>query len=172
MKTTVLFRMMVLVAMVVAGIANTEMKAQDNNFITNEEKVDDLVVSKVIYRLDGSLYRHMKYDFTYDDQKRVTAKEAFKWDSSTEKWIPYFKIDYTYSSNEITLVYARWNNSHRAYDDSVEKSVYELNDANMPIAYMNYKWNDYKWIEESAGNWAMNIQIPVTDEADLLLAGR
>ena len=142
MKTTVLFRMMVLVAMVVAGIANTELKAQDNNFITNEEKVDDLVVSKVIYRLDGSLYRHMKYDFTYDDQKRVTAKEAFKWDSSTEKWIPYFKIDYTYSSNE------------------------------MPIAYMNYKWNDYKWIEESAGNWAMNIQIPVTDEADLLLAGR
>ena len=108
MKTTVLFRMMVLVAMVVAGIANTELKAQDNNFITNEEKVDDLVVSKVIYRLDGSLYRHMKYDFTYDDQKRVTAKEAFKWDSSTEKWIPYFKIDYTYSSNEITLVYARW----------------------------------------------------------------
>ena len=161
MKTTVLFRMMVLVAMVVAGIANTELKAQDNNFITNEEKVDDLVVSKVIYRLDGSLYRH-----------RVTAKEAFKWDSSTEKWIPYFKIDYTYSSNEITLVYARWNNSHRAYDDSVEKSVYELNDANMPIAYMNYKWNDYKWIEESAGNWAMNIQTPVTDEADLLLAGR
>ena len=55
---------------------------------------------------------------------------------------------------------------------SVEKSVYELNDANMPIAYMNYKWNDYKWIEESAGNWAMNIQTPVTDEADLLLAGR
>ena len=50
MKTTVLFRMMVLVAMVVAGIANTELKAQDNNFITNEEKVDDLVVSKVIYR--------------------------------------------------------------------------------------------------------------------------
>ena len=151
MKTTVLFRMIVLVAMVFAGISNATVKAQNNNFITNEEKVDDLVVSKVIYRLDGSLYRHMKYDFTYDDQKRVAAKEAFKWDSSTEKWIPYFKIDYTYS---------------------VEKSVYELNDANMPIAYMNYKWNDYKWIEESAGNWAMNIQTPVTDEADLLLAGR
>ena len=45
MKTTVLFRMMVLVAMVVAGIANTELKAQDNNFITNEEKVDDKIIS-------------------------------------------------------------------------------------------------------------------------------
>lgn len=59
MKTTVLFRMIVLVAMVFAGIANTTVKAQGNNFITNEEKVDDLVVSKVIYRLDGSLYRHI-----------------------------------------------------------------------------------------------------------------
>ena len=41
MKTTVLFRMIVLVAMVFAGIANTTVKAQGNNFITNEEKVDD-----------------------------------------------------------------------------------------------------------------------------------
>ena len=45
MKTTVLFRMMVLVAMVFAGIANAELKAQNNNFITNEENVDDVVVS-------------------------------------------------------------------------------------------------------------------------------
>ena len=184
MKTTVLFRMIVLVAMVFAGIANTTVKAQVNNFlhteerkrkynnfITNEEKVDELVVSKVIYRLDGSLYRHMKYDFTYDDQKRMSSKEAFKWDASTEKWIPYFKIDYTYSSNEITLVYARWNDSHRAYDASVEKSVYELNDANMPVAYMNYKWND-KWIEESAASWAMNVSTPATNEATLLTASR
>ena len=36
MKTTVLFRMIVLVAMVFAGIANTTVKAQGNNFITNE----------------------------------------------------------------------------------------------------------------------------------------
>ena len=158
MKTTVLFRMIVLVAMVFAGISNATVKAQNNNFITNEETVGDLVVSKVIYRLDGSLYRHMKYDFTYDDQKRMATKEAFKW-------------DYTYSSNEITLVYARWNDSHRAYDAAVEKSVYELNDANMPVAYMNYKWND-KWIEESSVNWAMNVATPATNEATLLTASR
>ena len=87
MKTTVLFRMIVLVAMVFAGISNATVKAQNNNFITNEETVGDLVVSKVIYRLDGSLYRHMKYDFTYDDQKRMATKEAFKWDASTDKWL-------------------------------------------------------------------------------------
>ena len=170
MKTTALFRIIVLVAMVFTGVANANLRAQDKNFITNEEKVGDLVVSKVIYRLDGSLFRHMKYNFTYDDQKRMTSKESFKWDAVREEWAPYFKIDYTYSSNEITLVYGRWNASHKAYDASVEKSVYELNDANMPIAYMNYKWNDYKWIGESTTNWAMNILTLPANGNELLLA--
>ena len=173
MKTTALFRIIVLVAMVFTGVANANLKAQeDNKFITNEEKVGELIVSKTIYKLDGSLFRHMKYDFTYDDQKRMTSKEAFKWDAAREAWAPYFKIDYTYSTNEITLVYARWNASHKAYDTAVEKSIYELNDANMPVAYLNYKWNDYKWMETETNNWAMNILTPVANENALLLAAR
>lgn len=63
MKATVFFRMIVLAAMVVIGITNAELKAQEENFVTNEIKDGDLVTSKVIYRMDGSLYRHMKYDF-------------------------------------------------------------------------------------------------------------
>lgn len=147
MKTSVIFRAIVLAIMVVAGVVNAELKAQDTNFVTNEEKVGDLVTSKVIYRMDGALYRHMKYDFSYDDQKRMTAKEALKWDSVSEKWTPYFKITYLYSGNEITMEYARWNDNHKAYDASVEKSIYELNTKNMPVAYMNYRWNqtDKDW---------------------------
>lgn len=101
MKATVFFRMIVLAAMVVIGITNAELKAQEENFVTNEIKDGDLVTSKVIYRMDGSLYRHMKYDFSYDNQKRMTAKEAFKWDGSRDKWVPYFKITYLYGGNEI-----------------------------------------------------------------------
>jgi hypothetical protein len=41
----------------------------------------------------------------------------------------------------------------------------------MPVAYMNYKWND-KWIEESAASWAMNVSTPATNEATLLTASR
>ena len=85
MKTTVFFRMIVLVVMTITGVVNAELKAQDTNFVTNEVKEGDLVTSKVIYRMDGSLYRHMKYDFSYDDQNRMTAKEAFKWDGSHDK---------------------------------------------------------------------------------------
>ena len=45
--------------MCIRDSSNATVKAQNNNFITNEETVGDLVVSKVIYRLDGSLYRHI-----------------------------------------------------------------------------------------------------------------
>lgn len=171
MKTTVLFRMIVLVAMVFAGISNATVKAQNNNFITNEETVGDLVVSKVIYRLDGSLYRHMKYDFTYDDQKRMATKEAFKWDASTDKWLPYFKIVILILLMKSLCIRTLGMILTVLTDAAVEKSVYELNDANMPVAYMNYKWND-KWIEESSVNWAMNVATPATNEATLLTASR
>ena len=78
MKATVFFRMIVLAAMAVIGITNAELKAQEENFVTNEIKDGDLVTSKVIYRMDGSLYRHMKYDFSYDNQKRMTAKDPLR----------------------------------------------------------------------------------------------
>ena len=45
MKTTVLFRMIVLVAMVFAGISNATVKAQNNNYITNEEQIRWLSLS-------------------------------------------------------------------------------------------------------------------------------
>ena len=55
MKATVFFRMIVLAAMAVIGITNAELKAQEENFVTNEIKDGDLVTSKVIYRMDGCL---------------------------------------------------------------------------------------------------------------------
>lgn len=49
-----------------------------------------------------------------------------------------FKMTYQYGNDEITMSYARWNESHKAYDKDMKKSVYELNDENMPVAYKLY----------------------------------
>lgn len=74
----------------------------------------------------------------------------------------YFKITYLYANNEITMEYARWNESRRAYVDSVEKTVYELNEQNMPVAYMNYKWS------KSESDWTMNVVNRVDDNSNLI----
>lgn len=162
MKTTSLFKAVAFVAMVIVSVMNSEAKAQDSNFITNEEVKNELVVAKTIFKKDGAqLYRHIRYDFTYDDQNRLTGKEASKWDSTRNEWTPYFKISYQYSENEITMLYGRWNNSHKAFDSDVKKSVYELNDENIPVAYKNYKQSvensDWTMVSYNKVNFTHNL---------------
>ena len=161
MKTTVLFRTVVVAVMAVVCVANSELKAQEPSFVTNEVMNGDQVASKVVYRMDGALYRHMKYDFAYDSQNRMIAKEAMKWDAASEKWTPYFKISYAYANNEISMEYARWNAGHKEYDAAIEKSVYELNDSNMPVAYINYKWNqaDKDWSRNVANSFEKSTEL-------------
>lgn len=149
MKTTVLFRTIALMVVVLAGVTSFELKAQDN-FVTNEVKTGDLVTEKVIYKNEGALYRHLKYNYTYDGEGKMIGKEAFKWDGGREVWTPYYKVSYQYAGNEIFMEYARWNKKSKAYDLSREKNVYEWNEANMPVAYINYKW------DASKGDWRIN----------------
>ena len=137
MKTTALFRMMVLAVIIIAGTMSATVKAQNSNFVTNEEVVNNQVVSKVIYKLDGYLYNYMKYDFTYDAENRVASKEAFKWDSSKEAWMPSYKINYSYTDNEMTLAYSRWSKDNKSYDNVSEESTYRMDDNNVAIAFIS-----------------------------------
>lgn len=78
MKTTNLFKAVAFVAMVIVSIMNSEVKAQDR-FITNEEVQNDLIVAKTIFRQSGTyLYNHMRYEFTYDDENRLTNKNRLQ----------------------------------------------------------------------------------------------
>lgn len=139
MKTTGLFKAVAFVAIVIASVMNSEVKAQDN-FITNEEVKNDLVVAKTIFKQDGAyLYKHMRYEFTYDAENRMLSKTASKWNSAKEEWTPYFKMTYNYEGNEIIMSYGRWNASHKAFDKDVQKSIYEMNSQNMPVACRSYQ---------------------------------
>ena len=138
MKTTVLFRMMVLAVIIIASAMSATVKAQDSGFVTNEIVVNNQVVSKVIYKLDGYLYNHIKYDFTYDAENRVASKEALKWDSSKEAWIPSYKINYTYAGSEMTMAYSRWNKNHKSYDNVSEESIYRMNAENVAVAFISH----------------------------------
>ena len=53
MKTTSLFKAVALVAIMIASVLNSEVKAQDG-FITNQVMNGELVASKTIFKKDGS----------------------------------------------------------------------------------------------------------------------
>jgi len=102
----------------------------------------------------------MQYTFSYDDQNRLISKEASKWDGAKDEWVPYFKMTYQYSDNEIIMNYGRWNESHKAFDEAIQKSVYELNDANMPTAYKAYKQDnksDWTLVDHKQMDFTTNL---------------
>ena len=135
MKTNLISKAVVMVAVVMASVMNFSASASNpNQYVKNEEMTGELMTAKTIFKNeDGHLFRHLRYTYTYDNENRVTSKEASKWDSSKETWVPYFKMDVSYANNEVELSYARWNSKSNAYDSNVEKTVYELNDSNAAL---------------------------------------
>ena len=135
MKTNLISKAVVMVAVVMASVMNFSASASNpTQYVKNEEMTVELMTAKTIFKNeDGHLFRHLRYTYTYDNENRVTSKEASKWDSSKETWVPYFKMDVSYANNEVELSYARWNSKSNAYDSNVEKTVYELNDSNAAL---------------------------------------
>jgi len=135
MKTNLISKAVVMVAVVMASVMNFSANASNpTQYVKNEEMTGELMTAKTIFKNeDGHLFRHLRYTYTYDNENRVTSKEASKWDSSKETWVPYFKMDVSYANNEVELSYARWNSKSNAYDSNVEKTVYELNDSNAAL---------------------------------------
>ena len=138
MKTYLISKAVVMLAVVMASVMNFSASAVNpTQYVTNDEMIGEMITAKNIFRNeDGHLFRHLRYTYTYDNENRVTSKEASKWNSEKEAWVPYFKLDVEYSGNEVELNYACWNNKSNAYDANVQKTVYELNDSsvNMMLA--------------------------------------
>ena len=141
MKTNLISKAVVMLAVVMASVMNFSANASNpTQYVKNEEMTGELMTAKTIFKNeDGRLYRHLRYTYTYDTENRVTSKEASKWDSSKEAWVPYFKMDVSYANNEVELSYARWNSKSNAYDSNIEKTVYEMNDNNVTLMLASTK---------------------------------
>ena len=141
MKTNLISKAVVMLAVVMASVMNFSASASNpTQYVKNEEMTGELMTAKTIFKNeDGHLYRHLRYTYTYDTENRVTSKEASKWDSSKEAWVPYFKMDVFYANNEVELSYARWNSKSNAYDSSIKKTIYEMNDDNVTLMLASTK---------------------------------
>ena len=141
MKTNLISKAVVMLAVVMASVMNFSASASNpTQYVKNEEMTGELMTAKTIFKNeDGHLFRHLRYTYTYDTENRVTSKEASKWDSVKEAWVPYFKLNVTYSDNQVEVSYARWNSKDRVYNDKVEKSIYELNDTDATLMLASTK---------------------------------
>ena len=105
MKTNLISKAVVMLAVVMASVMNFSASASNpTQYVKNEEMTGELMTAKTIFKNeDGHLYRHLRYTYTYDTENRVTSKEASKWDSSKEAWVPYFKMDVSMPTMKLNL---------------------------------------------------------------------
>ena len=84
MKTNLISKAVVMLAVVMASVMNFFASASNpTQYVKNEEMTGELITAKTIFKNeDGHLFRHLRYTYTYDNENRVTSKEASKWDSS------------------------------------------------------------------------------------------
>lgn len=87
-----------------------------SNLIYNAEEANGMKVAETVYKMDGgTLANYMKYNYKYDDQKRVTEREAQKWSLVDNCWTNDMCIRYAYKGKSMTTTYYKWNNKKKEY---------------------------------------------------------
>ena len=115
MKTKLFFRTIALFVFAFIGTMNINAKS-DNNLVYNYEQKDGMMVAQTVYKQEGgSLSNYLKYNYKYDDQKRMVESETVKWNNIKNRWDDDMCIRYTYEGKTVTTEYYKWNGKKAQY---------------------------------------------------------
>ena len=116
MKTKVSLKMFVLSVVLLMTSFVASARSYDGQLVYNPVEENGVMVCQTVYKMNGStLANYMKYNYKYDDNKRMIESETLKWNSTKEEWEKDLRINYTYEGKTVTTNYYKWNNKKRAY---------------------------------------------------------
>ena len=116
MKTKVSLKMFVLSVVLLMTSFVASARSYDGQLVYNPVEENAVMVGQTVYKMNGStLANYMKYNYKYDDNKRMIESETLKWNSTKEEWEKDLRINYTYEGKTVTTNYYKWNNKKRAY---------------------------------------------------------
>lgn len=116
MKAKVFLRMFVLSAILLVVSLAASAHANSEQLIYNSVEENGVMVGQTVYKMSGEiLANYMKYNYKYDDNKRMIESETLKWNVNKEKWEKDLRINYIYDGKTITTNYYKWNNKKKDY---------------------------------------------------------
>ena len=116
MKTKVSLKMFVLSVVLLMTSFVASARSYDGQLVYNPVEENGVMVGQTVYKMNGNtLANYMKYNYKYDDNKRMIESETLKWNSTKEEWEKDLRINYTYEGKTVTTNYYNWNNKKRAY---------------------------------------------------------
>lgn len=116
MKTNFSLKLVILsVVLLVASVA-TSARVFDSQLIYNPIEENGMMVGQTVYKKNGNvLANYMKYNYKYDENKRMIESETLKWNASKDQWENDLRIEYTYNGKTVTTNYYKWNSKKQAY---------------------------------------------------------
>ena len=117
MKTSILSKsILVLAVMFLCNLAMSAASPREYMYDTKEE--NGKVISKVIFLNDnGLLNKEVKYEFSYNENGKVSEKKAYRWNKSKDEWVPYYLTTYSYDAEtgEINTTYGMWDKKKKSF---------------------------------------------------------
>ncbi len=136
MKANVFFRTVWVAVVILASV--TGIKAQNGSYYTNDVIEGDQVTTRFVYKTgENGLQYHVKHNFTYDQENRLSSKETLLWDNKTQDWFLQSDIYYSYIGSEIFVAGNCWNQKEQNYTRNVSQFSYDAD--NLPIAMVSDK---------------------------------
>lgn len=123
MKMKAFFRSILTVLFLLAGnIAIQAASAKTYMYDTKEE--NGKVISKVVFvQENGLLNREVMYEFSYNNDGKVSEKKAFRWNEKTNEWTPYYLMTYQYTDDTIQSEYKIWDKKKQSYQNTQSMSM-------------------------------------------------
>lgn len=116
MKTKVSLKVFVLFVVLLMTSFVASARSYDGQLVYNPIEENGVMVGQTVYKMNGStLANYMKYNYKYDDNKRMIESETLKWNSTKEEWEKDLRINYIYEGKTVTTNYYKWNNKKRTY---------------------------------------------------------
>ena len=116
MKTKVSLKMYVLSVVLLMTSFVASARSYDGQLVYNPVEENGVMVGQTVYKMNGNtLANYMKYNYKYDDNKRMIESETLKWNSTKEEWEKDLRIQYAYKGKTVTTNYYKWNTQKRAY---------------------------------------------------------
>ena len=116
MKTKVSLKMFVLSVVLLMTSFVASARSYDGQLVYNPVEENGVMVGQTVYKMNGStLANYMKYNYKYDDNKRMIESETLKWNSTKNTWGNDMCIRYAYQGKTVTTTYYKWNSKKGEY---------------------------------------------------------
>lgn len=144
--------LVVSVVFALTAVVNAVSSNNLNGFAYNSEMNNEHVESQTVFKVENEkyLHYHLKYNYTYDTEGRITTKEVLKWNGNTQTFEKSHCLNMTYTNGEVTMEYASWNNQNGTYNNVKSKAVYQVNGEE--VNYQSYNWN------EKENSWELTVE--------------